>query len=159
MELFALTLDGVKSWCERKKLRYMTNEPLGQIAIPRPVDPPQSIRVIPRPERGMLTFAVALPFAIPKDRHLAVDQALSLANSATFMGAWVLNHQRNEAYFRITVPTRGVAYDDAAVEYLLQIVIATVDRVTPGLRAVALEGAPPERVLANEDPNQSIDGG
>lgn len=157
MELFALTLDGMKAWCERKKLRYMVNEQLGQLAIPRPVDPPQAIRVIPRPERGMMTFAVPLPFAVPKDRHVAMDQALALVNSASYMGAWVLNHQRDEAYFRVTVPTRGVGYEDGAVEYLLQIVIGSVDRITPGLRAVALEGAPPERILASDDPNRSLD--
>lgn len=147
MQVFALTHDAIRGWAERKSLRLLENKELGQIALPRPQDPNQAIRFIAMPDRNLMTFALPLLFAVPQDRYPAFTQAISLANSATFAGAWVLNHTRGEAYFRITMPTVATGYTDASLDFLASLMFGTADRVGPKLMKVALEGAEPKTVL------------
>jgi hypothetical protein len=147
VESFALDIPGISSWCQRKGVKFLVNEKLGQIALPRPVDPNQAIRFIPRPDRKLITMALPLNFRVPDERMEAYATACSLANSSTFMGAWVLNHAKGEPYFRLTLPTGGLSVTDETVEFLVRLVFGTVDGMAPRLRQVALEGAAPETVL------------
>jgi hypothetical protein len=147
MNPYLLTLDSLRAWCERGNVRAFVNVELGQLAIPRPEDQNHLLRVIFRPERNMATFALPYRFAVPKDRAAEFDLAVALANSASFMGAYVHNHQLSEAYFRVTVPTGGVGYTDDAITWLLRLVIGSHDALEKPLRAVALEGAPGTAVL------------
>lgn len=150
MDGFVLTLDAFRAWCDRNSVQYLYNEKLGQIGIPRPNDPNNLLRVIPRPNRGMLTFAYALPVAVPQEAYDRVRTAAMLSNSATFMGAWVLNHGKGELYFRVSVPVANVAYTDASVRYLLQVVIGTVEATSDKMKAVALEGADPSILIQRQ---------
>ncbi|MEZ4317645.1 MAG: hypothetical protein R3F61_09070 [Myxococcota bacterium] len=147
MEVFALTPQGLLAWAQRKNLRLLENKELGQLALPRPQDPNQALRFIPRPERNLLTLALPLLFTVPQDRIPAFCVALSLANSATFAGSWTLNHARGEPYFRITVPTVGTGYTDQSLDFLVGVVFSSGDRVGPNLMKIALEGADPKTVL------------
>jgi hypothetical protein len=144
---YLLTLDSLRGWCERGSVRAFVNVELGQLAIPRPEDDKHLLRVIFRPERNMATFALAYRFAVPRERAAEFDLAISLANSASFMGAYVHNHQLSEAYFRVTVPTGGVGYTDETITWLLRLVIGSHDALERQLKAVALEGAPGTVVL------------
>jgi hypothetical protein len=147
MTPYLLTLDSLRAWCERGNVRAFVNVDLGQLAIPRPEDANHLLRVVFRPERSMATFALPYRFAVPADRSADFDLAVALANSASFMGAYVHNHQLSEAYFRVTVPTGGVGYTDDAITWLLRLVIGSHDALERQLRAVALEGAPGTVVL------------
>lgn len=151
-EGFALSLDAMQAWCDRNNITYMKNERLGQLAIPTPLGREFPVRVIPRPSRSMLTLALILPFPVPEERMDVVARAVAMANASSFMGAWVLVNNNHELYFRVTVPTEGVSYDDAAVRFLLQVVIGTVQGVGPRLRAIALEGASWETVVTGTAP-------
>lgn len=147
MTPYPLTLDALRGWCARGNVRAFVNVELGQLAIPRPEDEQHLLRVIFRPERNMATFALPYRFAVPKERAAEFDLAITLANSASYMGAYVHNHQLSEAYFRVTVPTGGVAYTDDAVTWLVRLVIGSHDALEKAFRAVALEGAPGTVVL------------
>ncbi len=150
MQAFALTPDAIKAWGQRKNVRILENAQLKQLALPHPNNPDTHIRFIPRPDRNLLTMAVPLKFEVPEDRVAPFCEALSLANSSTFAGAWTYNHQRNEPYFRITVPTIGTGYTDASLEFLVRVMFGSVDGMGPKLMKVALEGADPKSVIANE---------
>lgn len=65
-EPYALDLAAVRAFCDRNGVPYVTNDELGQIAIPRPDRPAWAVRIVPRPERGMLTVAYPLPGRIPR---------------------------------------------------------------------------------------------
>lgn len=147
-EGFALSLDALRAWCDRNNITYLFNERLQQIGVPTPLGREYVLRAIPRPSRGMMTLALVLPFPVSDERADAIARAVGLANSSTFMGAWVYNQGQRELYFRVTVPVEGVLYDDAAVRFLLQVVIGTVKGLAPRLRAIAEENAPWESVLA-----------
>lgn len=139
-EGFALSLEAMAAWCDRNSIVFMKNERLQQLAIPTPLGREYALRVIPRPSRGMMTFALQLPFAVPEDRAEAVSRAIALANASSFMGAWVYLNSNHELYFRVTVPVDGVSYDDQSIRFLLQVVIGTVQGLGPKLRAIALDG-------------------
>lgn len=146
-EPYALDLASVRAFLDRSQITYLVNDELKQLAIPRPDRQGWAVRVVARDERGMLTVAYPLPGAIPSDRIEALTLAANLLNARTFMGAWVLNRDTAELYFRQTVPTDHVLYDDTSVRQVLQIVIGTVERVLPRL----------DRVLKGEDPSVVIE--
>ena len=138
---FALSLDAMKAWCDRNEVTFLFNERLQQLAIPTPLGPEVMVRVVPRPSRRMMTFALVLPLRVPDARQAELARACALANSSTFMGAWVLNSGNGELYFRLTVPTGGVSYEDEGLRFLLQVVIGTAKGMMDRFRAIALEGA------------------
>ena len=141
MDGYALNLDSAKAWCERNNIHYLYSEALKQIAIPRGKDQRWMIRIIPRTDRKMCTLVMPIPLEVPKDRYEVVREAITLANSTVFMGAWVLNSSKGELYFRVTVPTEEVLYSDQSMRFLVQVVIGTVERMSEGLRKIVQEGA------------------
>ena len=149
---FELGLEAIKAWCERNQFTYATHDELGQLAIPTPIGKSFAIRVIPRPERDMVTFALPLPVRIAPALRSEIARAVALANSATFMGAWVLHHGKGELYFRVTVQSRGVAFTDEALKRLLQIVAMSVQTLLPAWRRIIEQGAPAEAILPPRTP-------
>lgn len=137
MEPYALDLEAVRSFCDRSGIAHHVDESLGQIAIPRASDPAWALRIVPRPERGMLTVAYPLPGRMPPERLPAIVEAVGLLNSRTFMGAWVLNGDSGELYFRQTVLTEGAWFDDRALGQLLRLVALTVEQAVGRLDRVA----------------------
>lgn len=141
MESFAMDLEGVKAWCGRQNLKFLENAAAGQLLIPRgEKDAP--IRFIARPERQMSTLAVVLPFQAPADRRAEVAQACNALNSSSFMGAWVMNNQSGEIYFRLTLPTGGATFTDEGLMFLVRVLIGTADAVVQPMFRVAVEGQP-----------------
>ncbi|MEZ4315933.1 MAG: YbjN domain-containing protein [Myxococcota bacterium] len=147
---YTLDYDTLCGFCERQGLTFFTNEELQQLAIPSPERPGWAVRIVPRPDRGMVTLAYPLPGRIPGDRLDDLVVAANLLNARTFLGAWVVNHEAAEMYFRQTVLTQGVAYTDASVRELVQLVVGTAEMMIERLDAV-LKGEAPEVVL--EEPN------
>ncbi len=144
---FELGLDAIKQWCDANEVTYLENAELGQLAIPTPIGQQFAIRIIPRPERQMMTFALPLPVRIAPALRPEIARAAGLANSATFMGAWVLNHGKGELYFRITLPSDGVRYSGDALKRLLQIVAMSVRTLLPAWQQIIEHGAPADVIL------------
>lgn len=153
-DAYPLDLAAVRGFCERNGVPYVVNDELGQLAIPRPDRPQWAVRVVPRPERGMLTVAYPLPGRIPEERIPALQAAAGLLNARTYMGAWVLNTDTGELYFRVTTLTDHVLYDDESLKQLLQVVIGTVERMVPKLDRV-LKGADAASVLQDDPPGSA----
>ena len=158
---FELGIEAIKAWCDRNDFKYLENAELGQLAIPTPIGDNFAIRVIERSEREMVTFALPLPVRIAPNLRPEIARAVGLANSATFMGAWVLNHGIGEIYFRVTLPTKGMAMTDNAFKRLLQIVAMSVNGLLPKWQEIIEKGAGAEVILgrpqsgSNEPPAEA----
>ena len=144
---FPLAPEAIKAWCDRNNIQFIVNEDLGQLGIPLPLGKGYLLRVLPRPDRHMMTLVVPLPVKVPPALINEVSKATALANSATFMGAWVLNHGKGEIYFRVTLPTRGVMYDDEGFKWVLDVMVMSLRSVVPALGRILREGAPASTVL------------
>lgn len=144
---FVLNYANVKSWAERLQLPFRYSDEASQIAVLcRLLDTDAPLVFIPRPERGMMTMALTMPFVVPKERYAEIGQALTLLNARSYMGAWIINLEKGEIYFRITVPALDVVYTDQSLRFVASVVASSADAMAKPLRAVACEGAPPQLV-------------
>ena len=135
MQPYALNLETLAQWCVRQKLNYLVQEQAAMVVIPRgPSEAP--VRAIYRGDRSMLSWIIGLPLIVPEDRRAELARAVTLLNSGSFMGAWVLNQQNGELYFRITVPTHQTTWTDDAVMYVVRVLMGTADAAAPVLAAV-----------------------
>ena len=146
------TLDraGFKGFCERMSLTFVELEDPPMVVVPRPESEGWAVRFVERRERGMATVAYPLPGTVPPERRAEMGRACNLLNARTYLGAWVLNEELGELYFRQSVQLDGVTYDDEGVRRLLQLVIGTVEMNVPALDRV-LEGAAAEVVVEDVD--------
>lgn len=152
---FPLDLEAFVGFCERNAISYVVNDALQQVSVPRPDAEGWAVRFVPRPERSMATIAYPLPGRIPADRLPELARAANLLNARTYLGAWVVNADAAELYFRQSVGTEGVLFDDHGVRQLLQTVIGSVEVCLQRWEQV-LEGAPAEAILgATEDDDAS----
>ncbi len=147
---FVLNYANVKSWAEQvfgKQFRY--NDEAAQLALPHTLLEAQAWLVfIPRPERGMMTMALTLPFGVPEERFAEVGEALTLLNARSYIGAWVLNMDTGQISYRITVPALDVSYTDQALRFVASIVTSSAETMARPLQAVACEGAPAATVAS-----------
>lgn len=147
MGSFSLSYSTVKSWAERLKLPFRASDEAGQIAVHcRLLDSDVPLLFIPRPERDMLTVAVTLPFVVKTERFAAVTAALSTLNVRSYMGAWILNPERGEVYFRVTLPTLDTTFSDDALRFVARVVLSSAEAMAQPLYSIAHEGASPEIV-------------
>ena len=144
---FTLSKDAVQAWCDRNEITYHHNEELKQLGIPLPLGEGVMLRVLDRPDRNMLTLAVPLPTRVPPALIQEVSKATAMANSGTFMGAWVLNHGKGELYFRISLPTGGVEYTDPGFKWVLDVTVQTMRSVIPAFVAILKGEGTAEHVL------------
>ncbi len=145
MQNFPLTLDHIRAWCDHRELKSVFNPEVGQLAF---VAAPgaQPVRVWPHPKRNMVTLLQALPTLVPPERRSAVGEAIGLLNSSSFMGAWAMNSDKGEVYFRITLPIEGALWSDDGLAFITRVLIGTVSGLQPKLLAVS-EGAAPQSVM------------
>lgn len=153
MSGFVLNYANIKSWAERLGLGFRYSDEAGQIAVMcRLLDVDVPLVFIPRLERGMLTMAVTLPFLVPADRFVIVGEALALLNARSYMGAWILNMDKGEIYFRITVPALDVSYSDQALRFVAGVVASSAEAMAGALRAIACQGAPADTISRHAPP-------
>ena len=153
MSSFALSYTSVKAWAERLRLPFRASEEAGQIAVRcRLLDSDVPLLFIPRPARDMLTVAITLPFVVKSERFAAVTTALSTLNVRSYMGAWILNPERGEVYFRITLPTVDTQFSDESLRFVARVVIGSAEAMAQPLFAISHEGASPDIVAKARTP-------
>ena len=149
---YELTYENILGFCERQGLQHVRSEHHREVAVRYQVlnqDAP--LVVIPRPERGMVTLALTLPFRAPAEHQRAIGEALGLLNTSSFMGAWLLLRTTGELAFRITVATGTapgqIVYSDDGLLYVIRLVISTVETHAAALQKISTGAAAPESVL------------
>ena len=149
---FIITYPNLKHWVDRLRVPYRFNEEVGQVAVlTRVMDTDVPLVFIPRPDRGMLTIAVTLPFAVLKERYQAVGESLTILNARSYMGAWILNSDKGEIYFRITLPAMDLEYTDDTLRSFAALVVSSAEAMAKLLYSVAHQGATPQ-VIADANP-------
>jgi len=153
MGSFSLSYNTVKAWAERLRLPFRANDEAGQIAVRcRLLDSDVPLLFIPRPERDMLTVAITLPFVAPTERFAPLSTALATLNVRSYMGAWILNPERGEVYFRVTLPTLETGFSDDALRFVARVVLSSAEAMAQPLFAISHEGASPEIVAKSRQP-------
>ncbi len=153
MGSFSLSYNTVKAWAERLRLPFRANDEAAQIAVRcRLLDSDVPLLFIPRPERDMLTVAITLPFVAPTERYPALTTALATLNVRSYMGAWILNPERGEVYFRVTLPTVETTFSDEALRFVARVVLSSAEAMAQPLFAISHEGASADIVAKTRAP-------
>jgi hypothetical protein len=145
---FVLNFENLKSFCERQKFQFLVNVELGQLAVLYKIlgkDAP--LILIPRLERGMLTLALALPFRVPLERYPLIGEALARLNASSYMGAWVLNFEKGEIYFRVTLPALDNEYTDQGLFFAARVVVSSAEAMAQRLSDVMAGTLAPKDIL------------
>jgi hypothetical protein len=143
-ESFQLSFENLKAWCQRQKYEFSENTQLGQLAIHyQLLGQPAPLLVLPQFDRGIVMFVMRQPYQVPEDRRVDIARSASLINAQVFMGAFVVNSNTGELFFRVSVPALDTQYSDQALLHVARIAVGTSEKLAPALKAVALEGADP----------------
>jgi hypothetical protein len=143
-----LSVERMLEWSAQNEQEILTNTALpNQLLFPRPLGVELPVRVVFFSERGLCWMQIELSQEISASKQEVVTRALTLLNSASYMGAWVLNSRRGKLYFKLSILTDGVLYTDAAITRLVQTLTSTVTQTAPSLLKVALQDAPWDQVL------------
>jgi len=146
---FVLSFETLKAWCQRQSYQFSENVELGQLAIHyQLLGHPAPLVVLPQVQRGMVMLVMKQPFSVPVDRRDAISDAANRLNATLLMGAWALNRDTGELFFRATVPALDVGYTDQGLLHVARIVVGTSERAATAMRAVALEAADPEKAIS-----------
>ncbi len=146
-ERFELTFANLKAWCVRNDYDHQANEELEQIAlIYRLMDKLTPLMLIPQP--GIVVFAMRQPYQIPPDRVAAVLQATNRLNALSFLGAWSVNEESRELFFRVAAIVDSIHYTDSSVLALAQAAVGNSEKAMSTLHAIAIENADVETALA-----------
>lgn len=141
MAKLTLTYENIQAWCDRQGFKYLTNPQAGQLAVLyRILEHDAPLQILPYPDRGMVTFAMSLPFAVPAERYPFVKEALTQLNSRSYMGAWVLNPDKGEIYFRVTLPALDNEYSDQGLFFACRVVVSSSEGAAPALFRIAQQG-------------------
>jgi hypothetical protein len=145
---FTLTFDNLKSFCERQQFQYLSNTELGQLAVLYKIlgkDAP--LIIIPRLERGMMTLTITLPFSVPLERYPLIGEALARLNASSYMGAWVLNFDKGEVYFRVTVPALDNEYTDQGLFFAARVVVSSAEAMAQRLTDIVSGALAPKDII------------
>lgn len=142
-------LDGasVEAWCRRQGYMYRAAD--GQVIVEYTVlGLPAPLVFLPQLDRGMVMLVMRQPYAVPAARFVAVTQAATILNASSFMGAWVLNDEKAELYFRVSIVALDTRYTDESLLHVARVVVGSSEVAAPVLRAIALDGAEPGAAIA-----------
>lgn len=145
---FDLTYSNMKAWCERQKYAFRTNDALEQIAVDYALlGQPAPLMILPQLGRGMVVLVMRQPFVVPPERRSAVIEACNQLNVTSFMGAWSLNSETGEVFFRATLVAVGNAYSDEGFLHAARVVVGTSEKAAPAMKSIALDGAEPNATI------------
>ncbi|HMU40801.1 MAG TPA: YbjN domain-containing protein [Pseudomonadota bacterium] len=140
---YLLNYQNAKAFCERQNFRFLDNAERGQLAVVYPVLEHETLlQILPFLDRSMVTFAMALPFVVPPSRFSAVSEALTRLNARIYMGTWVLNSDKGEVYFRVTLPALDNEWTDDALLFAARVVVSTTEEFARDLFALAQPVSP-----------------
>jgi len=146
---FVLSYENLKAWCERQKYEYRANDELGQLAVNYALlGQPSPLMILPHLSRGMVMLAMRQPYEVPADRRAAIVEATAILNSTSLMGAWTVNRETGEVFFRVTVAALDIGYTDQGLLHVARVVVGTSEKAAPALRSVALDGADPSKAIS-----------
>lgn len=148
MSGFVLSYDNLKHWCERQGFPIRENPQMRQLAVSyRILDRDCPLLLIPQDDVHLVTLAMLLPVRVPAERAAAVGEALNLLNHNAYMGAWVLDPERGEIYFRVTLPGLDNEYTDQGLHLAARLVVSTVEALAPRIDKLLSTDAAPRSVL------------
>lgn len=148
-ERFVLSFASLIRWCEHNEYEFHANDELEQIAIRYGLmEKPTPLMIIPQWDSGMVVFAMRQPYQVPVERIDALLAATNRLNSMSFMGAWSMNAETRELFFRAALPVEDVQYTHNGVLAVARAVVGNSESATPTLHAIAMEGADVETALA-----------
>ena len=146
---FVLSFQSLVSWCERHEYEFQANDELEQIAIRYGLmETSTPLMIIPQWDSGMVVFAMRQPYQVPEDRVAAILAATNRLNSMSFMGAWSVNIDSRELFFRVAIPVQEIQYTDNGVLAVARAVVGNSETATPTLHAIAIEGTDTDTALA-----------
>lgn len=135
---YLLNYQNLKAFCERQQFRFLQNEERGQLAVVYPLLEHEALlQILPFLDRNMVTLAMTLPFVVPPSQFALMSEALTQLNARTYMGTWVLNSDKGEVYFRVTLPALDNEWTDDAVLFAARIVVSTAEEFAAALFRVA----------------------
>jgi hypothetical protein len=146
---FVLTFASLVDWCEHNEYEFQANDEREQIAIRYGLmEKSTPLMIIPQWENGVVVFAMRQPYQVPTDRVDALLTATNRLNSMSFMGAWSMNADTRELFFRAALPVENIHYTHDGVLAVARAVVGHSEAATPTLHAIAMEGADVETALA-----------
>ncbi len=138
MASYLLNYQNLKAFCERQNFRFLQNDERGQLAVVYPILGKDALlQLLPFSDRNMVTLAMAMPFLVPSTRFQAVSDALTRLNARTYMGTWVLNIDKAEVYFRVTLPALDNLWTDDSVLFAARMVVSTAEQFAGDLLRIA----------------------
>ncbi len=139
---YLLNYQNLKAFCERQQFRFLQNEERGQLAVVYPLLEHEALlQILPFLDRNMVTLAMTLPFVVPASKFALVSEALTKLNARTYMGTWVLNSDKGEVYFRVTLPALDNEWTDDSVLFAARIVVSTAEEFAAALFRIAQPAA------------------
>lgn len=144
---FALTFASLVDWCERHEYEFQANDEIEQIAI-RYGLLEKSTPLMLVPQEGLMMFVMRQPYQVPAERVDAILVAANRLNSIAYIGAWSMNNDTRELFFRLALPVEDVLYSDKGVLAAARAVVGNSEAATPTLHAIAIESADVETALA-----------
>jgi hypothetical protein len=146
---FTLKFENLKDWCERNEYEFAAQGDLEQIAINyQLMDQSAPLMFIPMKDRDLYVLAMRQPYTVPADRFTAILTATNRLNALSFVGAWSLNVDSGELFFRLGLTVADIVYTDKGLLSYARAVVGNSEQATPTLHAIAIEGADPEAALA-----------
>jgi hypothetical protein len=147
---FTLSFENLKTLCQRNKIAFSEDSKRGHLALHQTLlGQAAPIMLLPQLNPNMLVIVMRQPYDVPPDRQAAIAEAAALLNAASPMGTWALNREFGELYFRVTLPVVDIQYTDAGVLFVARLVFSTSERAAPALRAIALDGADPDKTISS----------
>jgi hypothetical protein len=139
--------DIVLEWANAAGTEVLTSpQAPNQLILKQPKGTPFPVRVAFLEDRNMVWFQVEFSDTIPEPRYFETSRAMAMLNATIFIGSWNLLTQTGKLYFKVAVPTKGAAFTAESVDFILQLLLGTVQTTAPKLLAVALRDQPAQSV-------------
>jgi len=97
---------------------------------------------------GIVSYCGHCPLKVPARRRAAVAEYLTRVNWLLSFGNFEMDWSDGRAIFRAGIPVTASGVSEKAIEHLVYAPYFAMDRYLPGLLAVALGNAHPEKMVA-----------
>lgn len=136
MSPFPLTMSNIKDSFARHSLVFR-EESETILVVERPSEPIAPLQVHFDLASETATFVVAAPFAFSSERMVEMSCATSLLNSHILLGAWCIDHQNRNLFFRFAVPTSEALFTDNSLIWIVEMTLGHVRLHIESFAAIA----------------------